>query len=173
LAFFYCDYKDHLTHNPLNILGALARQIVMQKEECFKDLAAYYNDHKRSDGSLKEGTGEDLRELISKLALHFKSTMIIVDGLDEISKNRTDVTQLLQELNKCSGKIKTLFASRPEVDIKCHLDDYVHISIAAMSSDLRLYVASEIDRRKHKLRIKDPSLTEHIMKKLVDGADGM
>jgi hypothetical protein len=45
--------------------------------------------------------------------------------------------------------------------------------IAAMSSDLRLYMASEIDRRKHKLRIKDPSLTEHIMKKLVDGTDGM
>jgi hypothetical protein len=45
--------------------------------------------------------------------------------------------------------------------------------IAAMSSDLRLYMALEIDRLKHKLRIKDPSLTEHIMKKLVDGTDGM
>jgi hypothetical protein len=173
LAFFYCDYKDQSTHNPLNILGAVARQIIIQKEECFRDLVAYCSEHRRSDGSFKEGTQEELCELISKLALHFKSTMIIVDGLDEISKNRTDVTQLLQELNKHSGKIKTLFASRPEVDIKCHLGDYVQISIAAKSSDLRLYVASEIARRKHKLRIKDPSLTEYIMKKLVDGADGM
>jgi hypothetical protein len=173
LAFFYCDYKDTSTHSPLNILGAIARQIAIQNEECFGDLAAYYNLHERSDGSLKDRTEEGLRDLISKLALHFKSTMIIVDGLDEISKDRTEVTQLLQELNKPSGRVKSAFASRPEVDIRCHLEDYVQISIAAMSSDLRLYVASEIERRKHKLRITDPTLTEHIMEKLVDGADGM
>jgi hypothetical protein len=122
---------------------------------------------------MRDATVEELSGLILKLALRFKSTMIIVDGLDEISKNRTDVTQLLRELNKPSSKIKSLFASRLEVDIKCHLADYVQISIAAMSSDLHLYVASEIERRKHKLRIKDPGLIEHIMKKLVDGADGM
>jgi hypothetical protein len=101
--------------------------------------------------------------------------MVVVDGLDEIVNNRADITRLLRSLNTATGSIKTLAASRPEVDIGYELEDFVQVSIAAMSTDLRLYVASEIERRtrERKLRIKDPSLKDHIMKALVDGADGM
>ncbi|TVY14282.1 putative ankyrin repeat protein [Lachnellula arida] len=44
-----------------------------------------------------------------------------------------------------------------------------------MSSDLRLYVGSEIVRRtrEKKLNIRDSSLKEHITKTLIEGADGM
>jgi hypothetical protein len=44
-----------------------------------------------------------------------------------------------------------------------------------MSSDLRLYVASEIKRRtrERKLRIQDASLKDHIINTLMEGADGM
>lgn len=101
--------------------------------------------------------------------------MIVVDGLNEIVNNRADITKLLQSLNTATGSIKTLFASRPEIDIGYQLEDFVQVSIAAMSSDLRLYVASEIERRtrERKLRIQDPSLKGHIMRALIDGADGM
>jgi hypothetical protein len=45
----------------------------------------------------------------------------------------------------------------------------------ARSSDLELYVASEIETRtrKKELNIKDPDLKEEIMKRLIHGADGM
>jgi hypothetical protein len=102
--------------------------------------------------------------------------MIVVDGLDEITNNRAEVTRHLSSLNAEDGKIKTLFASRPEVDIGYELEDFVQVSIAAMSSDLRLYVASEIEKRtrENRLRIgEDQSLKDHIMTTLVEGADGM
>lgn len=101
--------------------------------------------------------------------------MIIVDGLDEITNHRADVTRLLRSVNTEGGHIKTLFASRPEIDISYELEDFVQISIAAMSSDLKLYVASEIERRtrERKLRIRDLSLKDHIMTTLVNEADGM
>jgi len=101
--------------------------------------------------------------------------MIVVDGLDEITNDRAGVTRLLRSLNTVGGHIKTLFASRPEVDIGYELEKFVQVSIAAMSSDLRLYVASEIERRtkERTLRIRDPNLKDHIMTTLVDGADGM
>jgi hypothetical protein len=101
--------------------------------------------------------------------------MIVVDGLDEISEDRASITRLLQSLKVSSTTIKTLFASRPEVDIRDELEDAMQISIAARSSDLRLYVAAEIEKRtkERRLRIRDPDLKEHIMKTLVDGADGM
>jgi hypothetical protein len=101
--------------------------------------------------------------------------MIVVDGLDEITHDRAGVTRDLSSLNSEGGKIKTLFASRPEVDIGYELGSFVQVSIAAMSSDLRLYVASEIERRtrEKRLRIRDPTLKDHIMKTLIEGADGM
>jgi hypothetical protein len=101
--------------------------------------------------------------------------MIIVDGLDEVATDRSGVADILQSLNYPGGNIKTLFASRKEIDLQYPLQDYKELSIAAMSSDLRLYVASEIERRtaNRKLRIRDPDLKEYIMRTLVDKADGM
>lgn len=108
------------------------------------------------------------------MAAHLDETMIVVDGLDEIANGRSDVTRLLSELSNCPG-IKMILSSRPEVDIKRHLLAFNHISIAARSGDLQLYVASEIERRisNGKLTLGDPRLKEQIMQTLVDRADGM
>ncbi|TVY52006.1 putative ankyrin repeat protein L93 [Lachnellula cervina] len=175
LAFFYCDYKDTATHNPLAILGSLARQLIVQNEECFEHLTTFYQDHVTQDRQIRTSTPEELCDLIAKVSAHFQNTMIVVDGLDEISENRADITRFLGGLNDPSRSIKTLFASRLEVDIGHVLEDFPKISIAAMSSDLRLYVGSEIERRtkQRKLNIKDRDLKEHIMKTLIEGAEGM
>lgn len=127
------------------------------------------------DGSTRNPTSKELCGLIRNLSKHFHTTIIVVDGLDEITHSRAEVTRDLSSLNSKGGKIKTLFASRPEVDLGYELEDFVQVSIAAMSSDLRLYVASEIERRtrERRLRIHDPTLKDHIMETLVDGADGM
>jgi hypothetical protein len=127
------------------------------------------------DGTRRAHTPEELCQLIRELSEHFESAMIIMDGLDEITNDRAGVTRLLRSLNTVGGHIKTLFASRSEIDIGYELEEFFQVSIAAMSSDLRLYVASEIERRtkERQLRIRDPNLKDHIMTTLVDGADGM
>ena len=73
------------------------------------------------------------------------------------------------------SNIKTLFTSRLETDIEIHLQNYEKISIAATSSDLKLYVAAEIESRSRKkaLRIRDPELKKEIMDRLIEGAEGM
>jgi ankyrin repeat protein len=147
----------------------------LQDERCYAELGEFCLDHTTGYGSIRVPTPEEVAELIRKISKHFQTTMIIVDGLDEITNDRAYVTRLLRDLNTEDGHIKTLFASRPEVDIGYELEDFVHISIAAMSSDIRLYVASEIERRtrEKRWRIRDPSLKDHIMTTLVDEADGM
>jgi hypothetical protein len=82
---------------------------------------------------------------------------------------------VLQSLTHPSENIKTLFASRKEVDLEYPLREFKQLTIAAMSSVLQLYVASEIERRtgNRRLRIQDPDLKEHIMRILVEKADGM
>ncbi|CAG8979377.1 hypothetical protein HYALB_00002503 [Hymenoscyphus albidus] len=147
LAFFYCDYKNSKTHEPLEILGALARQLIAQNEECFEDLKQFYDNDHEKDGSIRSPTVEDLCDLISLVSTRFRMAMIIVDGLDEISNNRAGITRHLKSLNDRSNTIKTLFASRPEIDIGYELEGFSQVSIATNSSDLRLYVTSEIERR--------------------------
>lgn len=104
----------------------------------------------------------------------FKNAMILIDGLDEIETDRVQTLEILCSLS-IAGNLKTLFASRDEVDIRSHLTEYANVSIAAQSGDLRLYVAAEIEMRtaRQQLGIRDPELKEHIMKTLITGAHGM
>ncbi|TGO47906.1 hypothetical protein BCON_0259g00150 [Botryotinia convoluta] len=175
LAMFYCDYKDTQTHDPRTILGALARQLILQHEHAFTQLEAFCEKHHMTENTQGSATTDDLCEFIVELSRNFSTTSIVVDGLDEIAEDRAEVTRLLKSLNKPSGTIKTLLASRNEVDVRIVLEDYPCVSIAAKSGDLRLYVHSEMEKRTKlgKLRIRDHNLKDHIVKVLTEGADGM
>lgn len=120
-------------------------------------------------------TTEDICEFIVELSKNFTSVSLVVDGLDEVAEGRAGVARLLRSLNRSSGTIRTLFASRNEIDIQNVLVDYPSISIAAQSGDLRLYVYYEIQKRTdtRELCIQDPKLKDHIIKVLTEGADGM
>ena len=98
-----------------------------------------------------------------------------MDGLDECTVRRPCVVELLSSLNDSSNGVKTLFASRDELDIRTKLGTFSNISIAARNSDLRLYVAAELQKRieTKQLHLRNLSLKEHIMDKLVEKAQGM
>ncbi|KAL8654100.1 MAG: hypothetical protein Q9226_003563 [Calogaya cf. arnoldii] len=177
VAFFYCDYKDPATHEPRLLLGSLVQQIAKQDEQSFERVKSFCDTHNPEYKENVEYDPQELLELVCDLTISFDRATIMVDGLDECGVNAAAVTELLASLNRAGKEtnIKTLFLSRNHVDIREYLDEYTEIAIAAKSSDLRLYVGAEIDARtrNHKLRIKEKSLKEHIMERLVEGADGM
>ena len=177
VAFFYCDYKNPVTLEPRNILGSLACQFALQDEVGFEKLRAFYEKHNPTDRPSIEFSLEDLRGLVVEITSSFNNAMIVVDALNECGAQSKAVTRLLSKLNSSGGvcNIKTLFLSRDEEDIRENLDGYEQISIAARSSDLRLFVAAQIELRirNRDLRIKDESLKQDIMERLVEGADGM
>ena len=175
LAFYYCDYKSPKSHELLSILGSLVKQLALQSNQSFADLETFYKDHTAQDKSLQQATTQELRDLLRLMSTRFVDVMIIIDALDEISVGRSETVELLCNLSTSGGHIKTLFTSRDEVDIRRCLSEYIQVSIAAESRDLRLYVAAEIERRiaRKELWINDSELKEHIMKTLIAGADGM
>jgi hypothetical protein len=174
MAFFFCDYKKPETQTASTILGSLVKQFALQDERCLLDLESFYETHNPKGKPPQEITDTELCAVLRAMALHFKNCMILIDGLDEIESKRAEILELLLSLTS-AGNIKTLFASRDEVDIRSSLSEYASISIAARSGDLRLYVAAEIETRttRNQLRIQDPKLKEHIMKTLITGAEGM
>lgn len=177
VVFFYCDYKDVATQDPLNILGSLARQLARQNEDAFEKLQRLYRKRFPDDKMTTEYEPEELRDLIIDMTSTFDSTLLLVDALDECGTNTSFVVELLASLNTDGNMsdVKTLFLSRDEQNIRDWLKEYCQISIAATSSDLKLYVGAEIQNRtsRNLLRLKDPSLKDHIMERLVNGAEGM
>lgn len=176
VAYFYCDYKDSATQDLSNILGSLAQQFAKQDQESFAKLRRFYEIHNPEHRLDFKYDSEDLLNLVMAATSGFDCAMIIVDGLDECGKNAPLVIDSLNTLSNDKNRtVKTLFLSRDEIEVRERLENYAKVSIAARSSDLRLYVAAEIDlrTRKKKLRIKDQSLKEHILERLVNGADGM
>jgi hypothetical protein len=117
---------------------------------------------------------------VSQLASTFQDVSIIVDGLDECGSRTSDVTNSLTSICSNAGSnIRSLFLSRDEYEIRELLQEqYTLVAISAHKEDLELYVAAQIESRQRKLgrdqlRIRSPELKDHIIKTLVERAEGM
>lgn len=176
VAYFFCDYKNTVTHDPSNILKSLAKQLALQGQRAFSVLEQFYKQF-HGEGNLPTVlTPEALRDLVIKLCLCFSHSCIIVDGLDECGGDRSYVVRLLSNLNNAeANNVKLLLASRDEPDIRRCLQNFIDVSIAARSSDLKLYVAAEVQKRMENgtLTIRQNNLKSHIMEVLVEKAAGM
>ena len=176
VAFFYCDYKDPATQDLSNILGSLAQQFATQDEDSFTKLRDFHKIHTSDQQSNVNYDSDALSTLVKEVTLVFDRALVVVDGLDECGRNASVVVDALASLNEADeSTIKTIFLSRDEIEIRDRLENYTEVSIAARSSDLKLYVGAEIDirMRKKRLRLKDQSLKELILERLVGGAEGM
>ena len=176
IAYFYCDYKDPKTQTIHSILGSIAQQIAKLDDQSFEKLQSFCDTYNPDHRKNFEYDLENLDNLIIEITSSFDSTMIIVDALDECGANTGQVVDILASLSYRQGSsVKTLFLSRDELELRERLESWTQVSIAARSSDLKLYVASEIELRirQRRLRIKDNSLKEYIMEQLVEGAEGM
>ncbi|KAH9209438.1 hypothetical protein DL95DRAFT_372197, partial [Leptodontidium sp. 2 PMI_412] len=174
-VYLCCDYKDAATHEISNILGSLVKQLVSTNEAAFQLLEPFYEDHYHSASGHRQPSSDSVIRLLHSITDLFSLTTIIIDGLDEISTNRFDTVELLRAIQEEDRSIRVLFASRLEPDIEQCLFDFKSVSVAARSSDLELYVTSEIGKktRKKELNIKDKELEGLVINRLVNGADGM
>jgi hypothetical protein len=176
VAYFYCDYKDPETHKPVNILGSLLQQLASRDEHTFSRAKALYAQHHPEGKPSSQATPEQLRDVILDISKSLENVLIIVDGLDECSDARP-VVDFLKSLTGLAGtNTKVLFASRDERAIRERLQkEYVEVSIAARSEDLKRYVLAEVQTRmdQDRLRIRQNELKEYIVERLVEKADGM
>ena len=175
-AYYYCDYKDVETQDPANILGSLAQQLTLRSERCIQESESFYDVHRSGKQVSTSYRPDELRDLILQMSKSFNQNMVVVEGLDECGKNTTIVVELLSSLGKSDiSRVQTLFLSRDEIEIRETLTGYTRLPIAAEKSDLQLYVATELAARMELrgLHINHRSIKEHIMDRLVNGANGM
>ncbi|KAK7429775.1 hypothetical protein QQZ08_003620 [Neonectria magnoliae] len=135
---YFCDYKTPVTGDPVNILGAIAHQLALQKPEVFEVLCQYYDELHPPNHLPTKPDPVELRAKISEMAELFDQTVIVVDGLDECDDNTDDVVKILVDLAEYSDNMSMALFSRDHLDIRIHLEDnFKHIPIAARTDDVK------------------------------------
>ena len=174
IAHYYCDYTSNKSLILPNIIACLCGQLAQQSEECFELLFSVYQPDRNLPPLNSMPSVGDLTRLFSSMASHFDDVFIIVDGVDECN-DKGGVTMALVELARISSEVRLLLSSRDEQAIRLHMSDFDPVSIAAKNEDLKLYVSAEIALRTAKgtLNIKNTTLKDEILDRLVHGADGM
>ncbi|KAF7541307.1 hypothetical protein G7054_g743 [Neopestalotiopsis clavispora] len=176
VAFFFCDYKKKSSWEISNILQALLAQLGRQKDSAFVTLEEYYNKIEPRVGFRTAPDVEDLRDLLVRLASEFDQVLVVVDGLDECGDKAGEVSSMLSEVVQFTKTMSMALFSRHEADISDYLEsDFDHISIAAHTEDISLYVGAELEKRidQRRLRLGDVMLKDEIMSRLIEKAQGM
>jgi len=173
VVFYYCSHQNHQSRFLSGILSCFIGQLARQNQECLAMVQAKFEPYKHMETTPWIDNDSDLTILLESMLLCFNEVSIIIDGVDECHDPST-VSETLSRLCE-SPTVRLLISSREEHHIKCFLEDFQWISIAAESQDLRLYVPAEIETRqkKQKLRIRNPDLKDEMIEKLVNGAHGM
>lgn len=178
VAYFFCTHRDKRTQKSSNILSSLCAQLALQDEAGYAFLESYH-DELRSNLHL-QGEPEPARLIgvLQQMCSSYNQIYLVVDGLDEcedqVETNLKDLVSLA--VREDQEKISLALLSRDELHIRHQVEaDFRCTELEAHTEDIQLFVASELEQRinSRKLRLRDMTLKDKIMAKLVDGAKGM
>jgi hypothetical protein len=171
IAFFYCEHQDSEKSKPLKLLGTILHQIIHQnfKPPFPSTMARLLSRH------LDNQSHTSICDLICEVVDN-KKTFLIIDALDECDE-RTTLLPILERLSRCA---QLFIASRKEPDIetsfaRCPVCYQIPILSNDIDDEIRRYIGAEINSRLGTglLVVRDQSLVDDIIEKLIAGADGM
>ncbi|PSN63591.1 ankyrin [Corynespora cassiicola Philippines] len=171
-AYFYCRHDDEATHVSSNVIGSMIAQLATQSEGAYTEALAFYRKHNRKDQMRAPPVEEDFVKFLSTILHHFPQTTIVIDGIDECSppsSKQKILRALVNTAHMSSSNLRLLVVARAEPDLENDLKSFESVSIAAMSSDLKLYVATHLS----KIKTKSMQLREEIVTTLTNQANGM
>lgn len=177
VGYFFCTYRDPLTFTTNNILSSLCSQLALQDEAAYRILEKYH-DELQSNHIRELPTTLGLIQTLCAMCKIFTQGYLIVDGLDECGDEVESTVDDLVSLSLADANhnINLFLLSRDEFMIRQQTMPHFHwIEIEAHTEDVQLYVATELEQRigKKKLRLRDMALKDEILSKLVEGAKGM
>lgn len=140
-----------------------------------------YKNEQRDPSSRRNLPVESCLKLLSNLLEHYEHVVIVLDALDECSKESRGLilSDLLSILKKSKHPVKAFISSRYSLDIEVRLRNFPNICIEARDNagDIENYVKSELTRRIENTELLQGhvsmELREHIEKVLQRDANGM
>ncbi|KAI8712007.1 NACHT domain-containing protein [Fusarium sp. LHS14.1] len=176
VAFFFCDYKQDATLKSVNIIGALASQLAIQRDDSFELLQEHYQELHPARGLNKPADVDELARVTASMCNLFSQVIIVVDGLDECGDSVFEALETLCDLADFASTTSMALLSRNEVEIRQALEGgFKEFIIEAREEDLKIYVRAEMERRirTKQLDIQNKTIKDEIQIELVSRANGM
>ncbi|KAL9053328.1 MAG: hypothetical protein Q9162_004828 [Coniocarpon cinnabarinum] len=182
-AYFYCarSAAERDRSDPEQVLRCLVRQVAtLSGKQIHQTLKERYD--KRSIAGPIHTADRECEDMISCIACDRALTYIIVDALDECSRDtRQDLVNALGGiLRKSSSLVKIFVSSRDDVDLVLSMRDYPEIRIEAADNeqDIAFYISHKLgeltaDKKLLPAEGVSTSLREQIERRLCEGAQGM
>ena len=174
--YFYCDYADLPTLQPVNVYRALLQQLF------FKDCLTEYAINTVIKTVKENVHGPDekmLTELLYAAVQSRPGLCLIVDGLDECERNvQETITSTLCHLVTIGNTVvKILMTGRDETHLLSRLRGFGRLQIFSHASraDIRSYISHSIVSRieSGNLTLRNQTLKDEIISRLADKAQGM
>ncbi|KAJ6523124.1 hypothetical protein DFH09DRAFT_199402 [Mycena vulgaris] len=169
LACIYLNHKETQTQTLVNLLGALWKQLMLEK---FMPLAvdALYDYHfqRKTRPHLDE-----FRKALNFAITQYPKVYFILDALDEYPEDLR--YPFLQYLVKLGPKVNIMMTSRPHIDLNSVLPEFQILEIQATDDDICRYLSTQIKQSPRLSRhVKArPDLQEDIQSKIVANCKGM
>lgn len=174
VCYYYFDYADAKSLDLIYLFGSLMKQVVIHMPlDVFDD---------SFDSPIEDWTSaplEDQKSIIIRLLQNFTKVIIILDGLDELTRDGQAVAlELVDHLLQLSTPtLKLLITSRIEEQlIRRRLQPYncFELSTAQIQNDILLYVEETLEAAaSENPRLKNLKLRQDVRDALVKGANGM
>ena len=140
-----------------------------------------YKNEQRDPSARRNLPVESCLKLLTNLLEHYEHVVIVLDALDECSKESRGLilSDLLSILQKSKRPVKAFISSRYSLDVEVRLRNFPIVCIEARDNagDIENYVKSELTRRIENMELLQGhvsmELREHIEKVLQRDANGM
>lgn len=185
-AFFYCsrDNAEPLRSDPGAIIGSIARQLanLSPSSPLLPPAVRLYKEEEDQGGASGSLDLENAQELIMQLIDLYPITTIIIDALDECTKEGRGIilSFIKSTLEGSSTLVKFFLSSREDGDITFHLERFPNLRISSGKNqkDIETFVKSEtrqlIEKGSLLLHSQNkPELESKIVDKVSKDADGM
>tara|TARA_R110002003_G_scaffold189_1_gene14686 strand:- start:4089 stop:6695 length:2607 start_codon:yes stop_codon:yes gene_type:complete len=179
LSYFYFNHTNSGSQDVRSFLATTIVSLAGQSNTYLKSLLNHVNNARAAGRS---PTVYLLQECFAISLQHFESIYIIVDAIDEYA----DVESLMAQLLSLGGKkglekVKLLVTSRTNTSIEEQFadsgEDYLAMQLepSLTNSDIVKYIEGEVKKMivGRKLKLRDPTLRQEIIKKLSEKSDGM
>lgn len=171
IAWIYCNYKEKSTQTPENLIGALLKQLMLQRTAVSSNVKSLYEEHrKRNTRPTCEKVAQALRAEVERCS----RTFIVVDALDECPEDSGFRLALLNTLRSL-GNINLMITSRDIPAIEIQFNGKARLDIRATEEDVRRYVKGRIPHEHRLLRhvTADPALQDNMIDTIASHVDGM
>ena len=176
IIYLYCDYRDQVNQNIINIIGSLTNQLLaLLNKEVFD---AIY-DQLQIEGKVKQyQTLQSIMTILHLVCKMFDQVFICLDAIDELeTETQTAFMKSFQEIisRTGSGKIFLFFTARPHVkDIVTQaLGHHLRsVTVMAHDDDIQKYILHQLDIDPYRKLMND-DLRDQLLIKVPQNSRGM